>query len=305
MNPFSHALLVAGVTVASSLASGLWPPPARAQADLSSASIDSLAAAADRGDAEAQYQYGRLFEIGTDQLSINYETATEWYERAAEQNHLPAMLSLSTLLLGPEPAKAMEVVVRAAELGSAEARWRAGQVYSGRILLPLTGLNLDREAALRWFTLAANQEHHPSQEALADIYTDTEEGSRYAESIELYQRAAESGGSAWAVLRLGMISAIGEGIAESDVLAWEWFSQLGSTYALDPDLFSNADLDVLGGLQSYYGLNFLGGDAERDPTAAIEAFNSAIGSSEELLVRPFIHPSFLRVSRRMLQKLQE
>lgn len=304
MDRLSHAVLLTGSILASSVAYGLWPHSASAQAGLSYARTDSLAAAADRGDAEAQYEYGQLYEVGEDGMPVDYEIALEWYERAAEQDHIPAMLSLSTMLLGTEPAEAMRLMVKAAEFGSAEAQWRAGQVYAGRIFLPLAGLGLDREAALRWFTLGAEQGHHPSEEALADLYTDTEDAGRYDESIELYRRAADSGGSAWAVLRLGMIYAVGEGVAESDTTAWEWFSKLGSNYALDPDLFSNADLDVLGGLQAYYGLNFIGGDAEPDPAEAIESFDSAMRSIEEVLSRPFIHSSFLRTSRRMLQKLQ-
>ena len=93
----------------------------------------------------------------------------------------------------------------------------------------------DQERALRWFKLAADQGYHPAAEALADLYTDTDDPSYYAEAIELYRRAADSAGSAWAVLRLGMIHAIGEGVGESDSAARAWFSKLGSGFELDPD----------------------------------------------------------------------
>jgi hypothetical protein len=303
VNRFLNTLILGGMLSASSLAAGIWPPPASAQAGASSARIDSLAAVADRGDADAQYEYGRLHEVGAGDIPIDYQISMEWYSRAAEQDHIPAMLSLSTLLLGSNPGEAMRVVLRAAEIGAAEAQWRAGQVYAGRIVLPLAGINQDQEAARRWFALGAAQGHHPSEEALADLYTNTDERALYSESVELYRRAAIGGGSAWAVLRLGMIHALGEGVEENDDDAREWFSQLGSEYDLDPDSFSNAELDVLGGLQAYYGLDFLSGNAPRDPVAAREAFGQALESVQEDLFRPFIHPSFQRISEGMLEKL--
>ena len=283
---------------------GSCPHPASAQTDPLSPSVDSLAAAADRGEADAQYEYGRLFEVGADGIAIDYGIAIEWYARAAEQDHIPAMLSLSTMRLGPDPTEAMRIVLRAAELGSAEAQWRGGQVYSGRIFLPLSGIDQDREVALRLFRLAADQGHSPAAEALADLYTDTDDPSDYAEAIELYRRAADSGGSAWAVLRLGMIHAIGEGVEESDGAARAWFSKLGSGFDLDPDRFSDLELETLGGFQAYYGLDFLSGEAEPDPALAIESFERALEPVDELMSRPFIHSSFPRTSQGMLRKLE-
>ena len=298
------ASLLRDTVLLACLSFGIFPHPASAQTDPPSPRVDSLAAVADQGDADAQYEYGRLFEVGADGIAMDYGTAMEWYARAAEQNHISAMLSLSTMLLGSDPTEAMRLVLRAAELGSAEAQWRGGQVYSGRIFLPLSGIDQDREVALRWFELAADQGYHPAAEALADLYTDTDDPSYYAEAIELYRRAAESGGSAWAVLRLGMLHAIGEGVEESDSAARGWFSKLGLGFDLDPDLFSDADLEALGGLQAYYGLDFLSGEAEPDPALAIESFERALEPVEGLFGRPFVHSSFLRTSQGMLRKLE-
>ncbi len=286
------------------LAAALGTDGVRAQVSPSPAAIDSLRASADQGDADAQYEYGRLYELGAEGISVDYSTASAWYQRAAEQEHVPAMLSASTMLLGSDPQEAMRVVQRAAELGSAEAQWRVGQVYAGRIFVPLVEINRDREEALRWFQLGADQGHGRSIEAIADLYTDTEDESRYADAVALYERAAETGGSAWSVLRLGMIHAIGEGVEQSDATAQDWLSKLGSGYELDPDLFSNEELEVLGGLQAYYGLNFLGGSAERDAVGAVESFTRALESAGTPMSRPLLHSSFQRVPQRMLRRLE-
>lgn len=259
---------------------------------------DSLAGAAFRGDAEAQYRYAQLFERGEEGLVQDYGEAADWYGRAAEQGHVPSMLSISTLFFSSNPSEAMRWVIRAAELGSAEAQWRAGQVLSGRIFLP--GVSQSRGEAIRWLQEAVAQGHHPSEEALADVYTGMEDTtSLYDDAVELYRRAAEEGGSAWAALRLGMIYAAGEGVEADDSAAFEWFVQLGSTYDLDPGRFSDEDLEVLGGLQSYYGLDFMGGDGEMDLDTAVEAFNRALASPD-----PLIHPSFRRTARAVRQKIE-
>ncbi len=268
--------------------------------------IDSLAAAAEAGDADSQYRYGLVLERGVGGVAVDYAAAADWYRRAVDQEHVGAMLSLSTLHLGSDPEEAIGLVVRAAELGSPEAQWRAGQVYAGRIFVPMSGIGQDRDTAIRWFAQAAEQGHHPSEEALADLYSDSEDPAGYGPSIELYRRSAEEGGSAWATLRMGMIYATGEGVQEDDAAALEWLSRLGADgYELDPDLFSNEDLEVLGGLQSYYGVNFTGREGEVDRYEAAVAFRVAVEALELAPFRTFVHPSFGRASRRMLEKLGE
>ena len=101
-----------------------------------------------------------------------------------------------------------------------------------------------------------------------------------------------------------MIHAIGEGVEESDSAARGWFSKLGLGFDLDPDLFSDLELEALGGLQAYYGLDFLGGEAEPDPALAIESFKRSLEPVEGLFGRPFIHSSFPRTSEGMLRKLE-
>ena len=268
--------------------------------------IDSLAAEAEAGDADSQYRYGLVLERGVGGVPTDYAAAADWYRRAAEQEHVEAMLSLSTMLLGSDPEAAVGLVVRAAELGSPEAQWRSGQLLAGRIFVPMSGISQDRDAAIQWFTRAAEQGHHRSEEALADLYTESEDPSGYGPSAELYRRSAEEGGSAWAALRMGMMYATGAGIGEDDAAALEWFSLLGTDgYELNPDLFSNEDLEVLGGLQSYYGVDFTGRAGEVDPDEAAAAFRVAVEALDLMPFQTFVHPSFGRASRRMLEKLGE
>jgi len=302
MNARSLALVIGSAAI-TSVAGAAWPLPAQTQESLSTAQIDQLAEAAASGDPEAQYEYGRLYSVGAQDITVDYEAAAEWYRLAAAQDHLGATLSLSTMLLQRDPPEAIRLVLRAAELGSSEAQWRAGQIYSRRIFVPLAGLDLNRELALDWFKRAVEQGHHLAEEALADLYTDSDESSLYGAALDLYLKAA-AGGAGWAALRLGMMYSIGEGVEENDAAAFGWFSRLGSEFQLNPDRFSPADLEVLGGLQDYYGLDFLGGDIERDLGAATEALTSAVQLMEGQLFQPFVHASFGRTAQRILGRLQ-
>jgi hypothetical protein len=303
INRFLRTVVLSSAIWGVPVVSGLRPLPLKAQAPgVTTARIDSLLAEAERGDVDAQHEYGRLHVVG-EGVPVDYQVAMEWYARAAERDHTPSILLLSTLLIASDPVEAIRLVVRAAELGVAEAQWRAGQVYAGRIFFPGSEIDMDQVAALRWFEMGAAQGHHPSEEALADMYTNTDDPSRYGDAVALYRRAAGGGESSWAVMRLGMIFATGEGAEESDDNARGWFATLASGYELDPEFFSNAELDVLGGLQAYYGLDFVGGDASPDPGVAIESFNSALDAARSEPVNPFIHSSFRRTSERMLRKL--
>ena len=71
-----HIVLVSYLAfgLAFGLGVGFCPHPASAQTDPPPPRVDSLAAAADRGDADAQYEYGRLFEVGADGIAIDYGT---------------------------------------------------------------------------------------------------------------------------------------------------------------------------------------------------------------------------------------
>jgi hypothetical protein len=275
------------------------PASASPQGRVPSPLADSLREAAQSGDVSAQYQYGALFVLGREGVGQNYDAALEWLSRAAEQDHTGAMLAISTMLFSSDPTRAHTWLVRAAELGAAEAQWRLSQVLSGRA--PLSGIATDREAADRWLAMAIAQNHTVAIVWLADFRTEPEDPVGYAEAAGLYRQAAELGGtvSAWAALRLGMMYATGEGVPLDDAAAVEWFSRLGSDLELDPEIFRNEDLEVLGGFQWYYGIDFVRGELEPDPEASAEAFRIAAEAPPILLA----HPSFARASRVMLERL--
>lgn len=103
--------------------------------------------AADRGNAEAQYMLGYMYENG--HVGVNIEKAIECYERAVTQNHPLASLQLSRLYQQPECTnyhKAYQHALKASNSGVAEAEY-----ILGTLLLFGRGCKCDVNEAYRHF----------------------------------------------------------------------------------------------------------------------------------------------------------
>jgi TPR repeat protein len=92
--------------------------------------LESFVAAAEKGNADAQYYAGVMFADGQG-TTRNFEEAAKWYEKAAEQNHADALYALARLYVfgngvEPDSRKAVRLFERAAQAYPAgEERARA------------------------------------------------------------------------------------------------------------------------------------------------------------------------------------
>lgn len=127
---------------------------------LSAAEVERMLAAAESGDAEAQYLTGRSLAYGIG-VPQDYQASVPWYQRAAAQGHLEAMNELGrwyavgTLVsagIQKDDTIAYGWWLKAAEAGHAGAQVNLGWRYAhGR------GCPADPEAAFRWWRVAAGQ----------------------------------------------------------------------------------------------------------------------------------------------------
>lgn len=88
--------------------------------------LESRLKLAEAGDAKAQLAVAYAYESGEDGISIDYEKARFWYEKAMEQNGAAAHNNMALLYLNgrgvkKDEKKALELMQKAAELGSAAA----------------------------------------------------------------------------------------------------------------------------------------------------------------------------------------
>lgn len=129
--------------------------------------VAAVMAAAEEGDADAQYKLGWMYSLGTD-APKDHEKSAQWYGRAAEQGHSGAQVLLGInyevggLGVPQDYSKALYWYRRAAEQGDASGQFSLGNLYlQGR------GVRQDDEKAVQWFRRVAEIE--------PDVSTDEDE----------------------------------------------------------------------------------------------------------------------------------
>jgi len=223
--------------------------------------FDETLEKAQRGDAEAQYNLGEIYDKGKGVPEDDTE-ALKWYRLAAEQGDAGAQYKLGVMYESGRgvhkgwagsyyPLKWYRL---AAEGGYADAQYKLGYMYAtgqgvpydyteavkwyrlaaeqgevnaqfnlGRMYARGQGVPKDQTEALKWLRLAAEQ-----GEVNAQVYL----GRRYAEgngvpkdhtgAAKWYRMAAEQG-DALVQTTLGNMYAEGEGVPEDNTEAVKWY----------------------------------------------------------------------------------
>ena len=184
-----------------------------AQAKESLPDLERLKAASE-GDAEAQYELGKMYQNTRDDDPddyVNQRQAAKWYLKAAKQGHAEAlenlaemfesvflytneetemsyaigMIYLSVQGISQSDYDAAEWIEKAAEQGHADAQCQLGRLYDlGK------GVLEDDEEAVRWYEKAAEQGHADGQYWLGLKYSLQLD---YIEADKWYRKAAEQG----------------------------------------------------------------------------------------------------------------
>ena len=179
-------------------------------------------AAADQGSKWAQFGLGECFYYGNG-VGQNYEQARFWYEKAAAQDYVKAMVQLGNIaqkgLDGADYETAFQWYQKAADLGSAEGRYRLGLCYYDQ-----TGVEKDDEKAFEWFKKAADQGHASAQSQLGVMYfRGYGVEVNLVRAVDWFKKSAEKGnafGQCW----LGYCYFHGYGIEQNWQEAVRWFT---------------------------------------------------------------------------------
>jgi TPR repeat protein len=115
------------------------------------------------GVADAQYNLGKMYEIGQG-VEADMEEAVKWYLKAAGQGHAQAeirvgLMHMHGVGLEKDAAKAAEYLSKAAEKGYAEAQFNLGLLY-----MKGEGVVQDMTQAKELFRKAAMQKHEKAKE---------------------------------------------------------------------------------------------------------------------------------------------
>ena len=228
------------------------------------ASFSEIKQAAQKGNAEAQYQLALFYEKG-DGVTIDRTEAVKWFRKAAEQGFAKAQFSLGNCyVFGDGVAEnAIEAVKwfrKAAEQGFAKAQFSLGNCYvfgdgvaenaieavkwyrkaaeqgncEGQYALALCydngwGVPEDKTEADKWYREAAKQGHQEAQDALGDGKAEYKRGliclsNNETEAIRLFHRAARKG-YAEAQFQLGVCYDRGYGVGKDKQEALKWYRE--------------------------------------------------------------------------------
>jgi hypothetical protein len=146
------------------------------------------------GDAHAQHGLGMLYELGQGVPYADPKAASEWYQKAADQNYAPAVNNLARLYadgrgVKQDVPKAIELWSKAAEAGNITARFNLGLQYAAGI-----GVKKDMKKAVEHLLQAAESGLPEAQFAVAGFYRD---GTGVPKDMDAarqwYDRAAAAG----------------------------------------------------------------------------------------------------------------
>ncbi len=179
--------------------------------------------AAQAGHALAQYQLGRLNDLGQVSTGQDFVQAVHWYQLAAAQAVPEAQSRLAELLLegrGIEanPKRAYSLLLEAAQAGLEKAQTDLGDLYyAGQVIAR------DYEQALLWYERAALQNNSHAQFMTGVLYADGLGGVKqdFRRAADWYRQAAEQG-EARAAYRLAWLYLEGHGVLIDEAEATIW-----------------------------------------------------------------------------------
>ncbi len=194
--------------------------------------ILSLRERADAGNAEAQFTLALQFDVGPRGLLQDYQLATFWYRKSADQGYPRAQHDLGVryvtgLGITPDDAQAVVWFRKSADQGNAEAQYELGmRTLNG------WGVPQDEAKALALFRKAAlvrDAQAQAQYERGVAFLSGRGAPRDRAQALAWFLKAAERG-EPQAQYQLGKMYQNGEGVPRDFVEAFKWFS-LASRFA--------------------------------------------------------------------------
>ena len=171
---------------------------------------------------EENYQKGQTFY-----KAENYDDATRWYLKAAEQGHMWAQYKLGYIYnygkgVSKDNGEAIKWYRKAAEQGHAGAQYNLGYILYTDTYTISNGLLQNYKEAFIWFSKAAKQGHAGAQKRLGDMYYygySVIENNQKA--IRWYRKSAKQG-YLEAQASLGRMYYYGQGVTKNYQTAYMW-----------------------------------------------------------------------------------
>jgi len=211
--------------------------------------LNALRAAAERGDAQAQYNYANELYSPRHHYESEWcpnptKEALEWLEKAGEQGHLEAQWTVSYIhryFGGAHYSEGIKWLRKAAEGGLVKAQREFGIMLRDGDGVPKN----DREA-VQWFRKAAEQDDRDAQWTLGVMLRDGGVGIQKnpQEAAEWFRKALTSRDPAkwWRPTRqleFGIMLRDGDGVPKNDREATEWLEKTAEHFRMVAEQYSD------------------------------------------------------------------
>ena len=146
--------------------------------------------AAEKGNAEAQFNLGLMYDMGRGMSCPDNDLAIKWYTKSAKQNYAGAQLNLGAKYLDMENyALGMEFNKLAAENNIIHAYFNIGLIYEIGL-----GVTPNRTRARCWYEMATKNGNVNAQVNLGIMYAEGRGVPRkFDKAIELFRDAEMNG----------------------------------------------------------------------------------------------------------------
>ncbi len=175
----------------------------------------------DNGYADAQFYLGLMYERG-DGVLQNYDTAIEWYRKAADQKNAEAQNNLGKIYktVKKEYKEAVKWLTKAANQGNARGQNNLGFMHNQNLGVD----KQDNQEAFEWYIKAAEQGLASAQNNIGYMYSEglVNGNSNPEEAVKWLRQSAKQGDEA-GQYNLACMYQNGRGVAQSNTHAYKWF----------------------------------------------------------------------------------
>jgi TPR repeat protein len=185
--------------------------------------LDNIRTRSERGEAEAEFELGTVYEFGKLGVIRDLVKAVNWYRKAASQNNSEAQCYLGVCYrngagVAKDYAEAVNWFRKAAEQDNAPAQNNLGVSYRNG-----EGVATDCVEAVKWFRKGADQRNANAEFNLGACF-ETGQGVNRSneEAVKWYRKAAEQN-FASAQYNLAYCYYMGFGIARDYMEAVRWY----------------------------------------------------------------------------------
>ncbi|WP_162912988.1 tetratricopeptide repeat protein [Rhodospirillaceae bacterium SYSU D60014] len=192
---------------------------------------DKLSDLANKGDAEAQYHLGLIYERGAPGIAPNQPRGLRWLRKAAEQGHAQAQYRLGRAYEHGTGVERNYIEARrwyeaAADRGNADARTAARRIAAAASLETAIAAYEDAnyQSAFSQFTKLAHQGDVRAQFWLGLLYDKGRGVPRNYVTAARWYRSAARLGDVEAQFNLAVLYDLGLGVSRSFEQAYRWYS---------------------------------------------------------------------------------